>query len=211
SAKFSGDPATSNPRYGFSAGENSLTVTAGFTLSVQSSLTYGQTGQATTTGVGTGAVTYSTTGGCTVAANGTITVTDASAGTCQVTANKAGDGSFAPSSDTKTITLNKAAVTVTADAKTKVYGTNDPSLTYHITSGSLVGNDTFSGSLTRDPGDTAGTYNITQGSLALSSNYTLAFNGAQLEIAAATLTVKADHTTKAYGTATDPALTYQIG
>src|SRR5439155_13185629 len=112
----------------------------------------------------------------TVAANGTITVTDASAGTCQVTANKAGDGSFAPSSDTKTITLNKAAVTVTADAKTKVYGTNDPSLTYHITSGSLVGNDTFSGSLTRDPGDTVGTYNITQGSLALSSNYTLAFN-----------------------------------
>ena len=37
--------------------------------------------------------------------------------------------------------------------QTKVYGTPDPLLTYQITSGTLVGTDAFSGSLTRAAGD----------------------------------------------------------
>ena len=46
------------------------------------------------------------------------------------------------------LTITQAPVTVTADAKTKVYGEADPALTYTVTSGSLFFGDTFSGSLT---------------------------------------------------------------
>src|SRR5207248_3111000 len=93
--------------------------------------------------------------------------------------------------------------------KTKVYGAADPALTYHISSGALVGGDTLSGSLSRGAGETAGSYPINQGTLAASTNYALSFNTANLTITAAPLTVAADPKTKVYGTA-DAALTYQI-
>ena len=89
-----------------------------------------------------------------------------------------GDEDFASSvSSVMTITITPAAVTVTADAQSKTYGDPDPTLTYQITSGSLVGNDTFSGELTRVAGEDVGSYAIEQGSLALSSNYTLTYVG----------------------------------
>ena len=63
-------------------------------------------------------------------------------------------------------TITPRPITVTADAKTKVSGEADPELTYEITSGELVANgDAFTGALTRDPGETVGTYAITQGTL----------------------------------------------
>src|SRR5204863_7087322 len=160
SAQFAGDPAGTTPRYGFSSGVNSLTVTAGFTLSVPSSITYGQTGQATTTGGGTGAVTYSATGGgCTIdATTGVIMVADASQ-QCLISANKAGDGAFAPASaGPMPVTLNKATLTVTADAKTKAYGDSDPALTYNLSGRTTGDTDTASGSGTRTPADTDGNY-----------------------------------------------------
>ena len=46
------------------------------------------------------------------------------------------------------------AITVTADAKTKVYGAVDPGLTYQSTTGSLYGADAFSGTLSRTAGET---------------------------------------------------------
>jgi hypothetical protein len=100
-------------------------------------------------------------------------------------------------------------VTVTADAKSKVYGTTDPALTYQITSGSLAFTDSFAGSLMRDAGETVGAYAINQGALALNSNYTLTYVGANLMITKRPVTVTADAKAKVYGTA-DPALTYQI-
>jgi hypothetical protein len=51
-------------------------------------------------------------------------------------------------------------ITLTADAKTKVYGETDPALTYQITTGNLSGDDVLSGALSRTPGDTAGVYTI---------------------------------------------------
>src|SRR5207249_1687442 len=88
-------------------------------------------------------------------------------------------------------------ITVTADAKTKVYGDPDPALTYHITSGSLAFSDSFAGTLIRAAGQTvAGSpYSIQQGTLALSSNYTLNYVSANLAITPALLTVKADNKT----------------
>jgi hypothetical protein len=64
-------------------------------------------------------------------------------------------------------------ITVTINAASKVWGQADPVFTYSITSGSLVEGDSFSGSLTRVPGEDLGTYNITRGTLALSANYDL--------------------------------------
>jgi hypothetical protein len=73
-------------------------------------------------------------------------------------------------------------LTVTADAKTKRLGETDPVLTFQVTSGSLVSGDAFSGALAREVGEATGAYAILQGSLVLSSNYTLTFISADLTI-----------------------------
>jgi hypothetical protein len=82
------------------------------------------------------------------------------------------------------LTIAARPVTVTAGAQMKLYGNGgDPPLPYSITSGSLVGTDAFSGSLTRNSGEAAGTYPINQGTLSLSSNYLLTYVGANFTIA----------------------------
>ncbi len=105
--------------------------------------------------------------------------------------------------------ITKRPVTITADAKTKVYGNDDPALTYQITEGSLAFQDAFSGALTRATGEAVGNYDITQGSVALNSNYNLSFVKGNLEITQRPVTITADAKTKVYGN-DDPALTYQI-
>ncbi len=103
-------------------------------------------------------------------------------------------------------TITPRAVAVTANAQTKVYGGADPALPYTF-SPALVSGDSFTGGLVRAAGENAGTYAITQGSLALSSNYTLAFTGASFTITRRTIAVTASAQTKVYGSA-DPALAY---
>jgi hypothetical protein len=51
------------------------------------------------------------------------------------------------------LTITTRPITVTADAKTKVFSTADPPLTYQITSGSLAFSDPFIGALTRVAGE----------------------------------------------------------
>src|SRR4029453_10125934 len=101
------------------------------------------------------------------------------------------------------LTLTARPVTVTADARTKVYGDADPALTYQVTSGSLVGEDVFTGGLSRDAGENVGTYAIHQGTLTLGTNYNLTFVGANLTINKRAIAVAADAQTKVYGEA-DP-------
>ncbi len=107
------------------------------------------------------------------------------------------------------VSVGGIPITVAADSKTKVYGGSDPALTYRITSGSLAGGDTFTGSLTRDAGENAGNYTIRQGSLALDSKYTLTFVTANLVITERPITIRADAKSKIYGNS-DPPLTYAI-
>jgi hypothetical protein len=106
-------------------------------------------------------------------------------------------------------TITPRPLTVTADAKSKVYGDPDPSLTYQITSGSLRPGDSLSGSLSRVAGENVGSYAIQQGTLSAGSNYSLTFVGANFTITPRLLTVTADNKTKVYGDP-DPALTYTI-
>jgi hypothetical protein len=106
------------------------------------------------------------------------------------------------------LTISKRAVTVTADAKSKTYGDADPGLTYQLT-GSLKSGDAFTGALTRVAGENAGEYNITQGTVALNSNYAITFVGAKLTISTRAVTVTADAKSKDFG-GVDPALTYTL-
>ena len=71
------------------------------------------------------------------------------------------------------LTIGKRPIAIAADATSKTYGDPDPPLTYEITTGSLVNGDTFSGSLTRDEGESVGAYPILQGTLTAGDNYSL--------------------------------------
>ena len=108
------------------------------------------------------------------------------------------------------LTITPAALTVTADAVSKVYAERDPALTF-THSGLTNGDDAsvFTGALVRAAGETVagGPYAITQGTLSAGSNYTISFNGANLTITPAALTVMANALSKVYG-AVDPALTF---
>ncbi len=106
------------------------------------------------------------------------------------------------------LTITKKAVTVTAGAKTKIYGDVDPALTYTV-SPALISGDAFTGSLSRAAGEGVGAYTINQNTLALNGNYTVTYAGADLTITKKTVTVTADVKTKTYGNA-DPALTYVV-
>ena len=71
---------------------------------------------------------------------------------CTLTASQSGSTSWnAATSVVRTVAAQRRPVTVTADAKSKVYGATDPTLTY--TAGALVGSDSFTGSLARVSGD----------------------------------------------------------
>ncbi|WP_313103231.1 MBG domain-containing protein, partial [Empedobacter sp.] len=83
--------------------------------------------------------------------------------------------------------ITKASLTVTADAKSKVYGTNDPVLTYQITSGKLIGSDVLSGAIARDTGENVGSYVINQGTLTASANYDFTYQNANFDITKATV------------------------
>ena len=80
------------------------------------------------------------------------------------------------------LTVNRKAVTVTADGKVKIKGASDPALTYVATG--LVGSDTLSGALARNPGETPGSRQITQGTVtdANNPNYTITYVPANLII-----------------------------
>ena len=158
-------------------------------------------------GTTAGLVTYVVTGAGCSQTDGVLTKN--AAGDCSVTATMAGNDNYnAVSSSATTVTFARAALTVTAATQTKQYGASNPVLTYTISSGSLVGADSLSGSLGRASGEDVGAYAINQGTLA-NTNYDITFVPANLTISQRPITVTADAKTKEYG-ATDPTLTYAI-
>src|SRR5262249_20186149 len=108
-------------------------------------------------------------------------------------------------------TITARAIEVTADAsQTKTYGDADPVFSYHISSGSLVLGDNFSGALSREAGEHIGGYAITAGTLSLSSDYSLTFVSKDFAITARAVEVTADASqSKTYGDA-DSVLSYSI-
>jgi hypothetical protein len=107
-----------------------------------------------------------------------------------------------------TLTVTPAPLTVTANAATKVYGAALPALTFAASG--FVNGDTAGTALTGALATTAtaasgaGSYPITQGTLAANANYTLAFTGNTLTVTPAALMVTADPQTMQAGTAVPP-------
>ena len=106
------------------------------------------------------------------------------AGQVRVTAKQAGNEIFVQAPDVFfNLTILKAPLTITADAKSKESGTADPVLTF--TTSGLVNGDTpntiFLGTLQRTIGEAAGIYPITQGTLA-AANYIISYTGADFTI-----------------------------
>ena len=112
---------------------------------------------------------------------------------------------------TGNVTIAQRAITVTANSgQTFTYG-DTPALTYTVGGLGLVNGDTLAGSLaglTNTSG--VGSYAITQGSLAASSNYTLTYTGANATVTQRAITVAANALSRNYGAA-NPALTYTVG
>ena len=110
------------------------------------------------------------------------------------------------------VNIAKAPLTVKADAKAKIYGYEDPTLTY--TAEGLLGGDTLTGALTgalsRAEGENVGSYAITLGTLS-ADNYTISFVGADLFIHAKEVTnptVTLDQTSYQYdGNVKEPKVT----
>jgi len=126
---------------------------------------------------------------CTTSGSYGSTIRLLGVGTCVINANQIGDGNVSAASQvSQDFSVDPRAITVTADAKSKNYGTNDPTLTYSITTGSLVLGDSLTGMLTRAAGSDAGTYEIQQGSLTTGNNpkYAITFVDADLTIDRAT-------------------------
>jgi MBG domain (YGX type) len=118
-------------------------------------------------------------------------------------------GNYDVTVETGQLTITKKAITVTADDKSKVYGSADPALTVTVPAGALESGDSLSGSLTRESGSNVGSYAITKGSLTAGGDYDLTVTPGTFTITKKAITVKADDKTKVYGSA-DPALTVTV-
>ena len=111
------------------------------------------------------------------------------------------------------LTVTKAALSVTAVDKTKLYGSAVPSLTFTTTG--LVNNETVAQVLTGGLTTTAtaassvGNYPITIGTLAANSNYALTFVNGTLSVTPVALLVTANSLTSVYGKAIPP-LTFSV-
>src|SRR5207253_1450475 len=130
--------------------------------------------------------------------------------TYPITASGAVDADYTISYVAGTLTVNAAALTVTADDKTKTYGAGNPALT--VSYSGFVNGDTAatvttapSVTTTANASSHAGTYSITA-SGAVDADYTISYVAGTLTVNAAALTVTADDKSKTYG-ATNPALT----
>jgi hypothetical protein len=176
----------------FSIGLASQTITFN-SLSAKSyssdTFTIGATSSASLTVV----FTSGSTSVCTTSGTSGTTVTLLGVGTCVINANQPGDrNTGAAGQVSQNFTVNPRAITVTADAKSKVYGASDPSFTYFVSTGSLVLGDVLTGTLNRAAGTDVGTYQIQQGTLTTSNNpkYAITYASADLSITRGTPTLR---------------------
>ncbi len=132
--------------------------------------------------------------------------------TNQITADERSQGRYRIEDNKGTLTVEQAELKVKADEKSKVYGDQDPTLTYQVSGQKLGENasDLVSGNLARSAGENVGDYGIHQGGVAgLSGNYRITYEGNLLHITPAPLEVVVQDKSKVYGDA-DPSLSYSV-
>ena len=169
---------------------------------VDKSKVYGDTDPTLTYAVTTGSLVTgdSLTGALTRAAGENVS-------TYSIDASALANGNYLITKQNGTLTISQRPITVTAVDKSKVYGDTDPTLSYAVTTGSLVGSDSLTGALSRAAGENVNTYSIDASALA-NGNYLITANNGNLSITRRPLTVIADAKSKIEGAA-DQALTYQ--
>lgn len=125
-------------------------------------------------------------------------------------------------SENYNLTSNKAYLTITpapimiqSDYIDKIYGEEDPALTFYLREGKLKYDDTFESILTgfikRAEGENVGTYSILKNTLTANSNYDLTFNGSNFVIKKRTAYVVANPVKKFLDEINDPyELTYDV-
>jgi M6 family metalloprotease-like protein/uncharacterized repeat protein (TIGR02543 family) len=132
--------------------------------------------------------------------------------TYQITPSGVTSGNYNITFNTGTFTINKKPLLISADDKTKVYGSVDPSFSVQY-AGFITGeNATYlSGSLSIDraEGENVGNYAITPSGLT-STNYAITYEDGNLSITKKTLNITADDKSKVYGDL-DPAFTVVYG
>ncbi|MCH7410652.1 gliding motility-associated C-terminal domain-containing protein [Belliella sp. DSM 111904] len=132
-------------------------------------------------------------------------------GTYPITLTSGSDANYDIKLVAGELDVTKAAVTITAVDKDKVYGSANPALTF--TYSGLVNDDTKvttepSISTTATASSAVGTYPITLAG-GSDANYEITLVAGALEVTKATLTITADSQIKPFGVE-DPALTYQV-
>ena len=100
----------------------------------------------------------------------------------------------------------KDAFVVATEGQFKYYGEQDENLTYTVSG--LIGEDTLTGELDRDAGETVGYYAINKGSLD-NANYNIIFADSVFKILQKQVVVKANLVQKTYGE-TDPELIVKV-
>ncbi len=123
------------------------------------------------------------------------------AGTYAIAASGLTSGNYAITFEAGSLVVAQRAITIAADAKTMTYGDGVPGLTWGITSGTLVDGDTLSGTLATaaSPTTNVGTYAVTQGTLAASTNYALTYVDGALTVTPRAITVAANDATMVAG------------
>ena len=187
--------------------EGSLTVTAASLLITADNQTkvYGAA-LPTLTASYTGFVNGDTALSLTTQPSLSTTATAASdAGGYTITASGAVDSDYSISYASGTLTITQAALTITADDQSKVYGEELPTLTASYSG--FVNGDTAANldigptlSTTATTNSDVGVYSITV-SGAADVDYTITFVSGTLTVTSAALTITADNQTKVYGAA----------
>ncbi|MEX2457196.1 MAG: YDG domain-containing protein [Balneolaceae bacterium] len=89
--------------------------------------------------------------------------------------------------------VTRRAITITANNQTKVYGNDDPTFGYDVTTGDLIEDVDLTGELSRSTGDDVNVYDITQNNLTNENNpsYDITFVDGELTITPKDLTLSA--------------------
>ena len=189
------DVGTYTVSYTITAGGNYNDVTGSYTFTIKkgtldvtgTDYTGEYDGQAhtiTVTAPDGAAVTYSETENGEYSATA-LTLTDAGTKTVYWKVEKAG---YTTVTSSNTIAITKKAVTITIDAKSKSIGDADPEFTATVTG--LVNNtDLGTITYTREPGETAGTYEI-RANYTENANYDVTVTKANLTISAPAFVVE---------------------
>ena len=149
-----------------------------------------------------GAISYTIEGtnttGTILSGTNNETVNIGSVGSITIRATQVADGIYSAGTKDITLTINKAALTVTADAsQTKVYGAADPALTYTITGFQGADNEASLDtpvSIARATGEDVSNYTITP-SAAADVNYSVSFVTASFSITKASQSITFDSLT----------------